>query len=355
LAQSIILALVIASVLLVLQQPIIELGLSLLGPEAKVLPQAQAYASIRIYGAPAVLCNYVLLGWFVGNQNTKVLLILLVSTNLLNMMLNVIAVNVLGMAAEGLAIGTVISEYFGLGLGLWYCRRMLKQVSGSIVYATLKQFKYYYPIIKVNRYLFVRTILLLLAMSFFTAQGAKLGADMLAANAVLMTFVMLISHVLDGFAHALEAVTGKAIGAQDLGKFYQLVTAASVFSVIVAIVFSLGFYFLGEMLINSLTSIDVVRKHAVAYLPWLIALPLVAMTSYLLDGIFIGATKVVLMQNAMLVSVAFVYLPVWYFTQDLLNHGLWLALLSMYAARAVTSVIGFYWIKRNNTWFNKTS
>ncbi|EPJ48600.1 MAG: hypothetical protein OFPI_28850 [Osedax symbiont Rs2] len=350
LAQSIILALAIALLLLILQRPIIDAAMYLLAPDQQVMPQAQAYANIRIFGAPAVLCNYVLLGWFVGNQNTKVLLVLLVGTNLLNIVLDVIAVNVLGMRAEGLAYATVISEYFGLVLGLFYCRQMLRKVSGEIVYSALTQMKQYYPIIKVNRYLFVRTILLLLAMSFFTAQGAKLGADTLAANAVLMTFVMLISHVLDGFAHALEALTGKAIGGGDMGKFYQLVGAAAVCSVAVAISFSLFFYLLGDIFIQMLTSIEVVQKIASDYLPWLVVMPLIAVTSYLLDGVFIGATQVQLMQNAMLISVALVYFPVWYLTQTYLNHGLWVALLSLYLGRGVTSCIGFYRLSKNRRW-----
>ncbi|MEM5530406.1 MATE family efflux transporter [Gammaproteobacteria bacterium AS21] len=350
LAQSIILALVIACVLLLLQSPIIDFSLSLLAPEQHVLPQAQAYAQTRIYGAPAVLCSYVLLGWFVGNQNTKVLLILLVSTNLLNIVLDIIAVNVLHMQAQGLALATVIAEYFGLLLAVWFCKDMLKKVSGAVVYRSLRSLKAYSNIIKVNRYLFVRTVFLLVAMSFFTAQGAKLGADTLAANAVLMSFVMIVSHVLDGFAHALEALTGKAIGAKNMGKFYQLVSVAALLSIAVACAFSMIFLVFGQYFITLLTSIDAVQIIAFQYLPWLIALPLLAMPSYLLDGIFIGTTKVEVMQNAMLISVLCVYFPVWFFTQGLFNHGLWIALLSLYVARGVTSIIGFVLISRNRRW-----
>ena len=350
LAQSLILALDIALLLMMFQTPIIELALGLLGPQAEVLPQAQGYAEIRIYGAPAVLCSYVLLGWFVGNQNTKILLVLLVSTNLLNIILDIIAVNVLGMKVEGLAYATVISEYFGLILGLWCCKNMLRSVSGKIAYSQLKKMASYLPIIKVNRYLFVRTVLLLLAMGFFTAQGAKFGADTLAANAVLMSFVMLIAHVLDGFAHALEALTGKAIGARDFTKFYQLVAAAALLSILVASAFSTLFYLGGHWFIEQLTSIVVVQLIAKEYLPWLVVLPLIAMTSFLLDGVFIGAMQVSLMQNSLLASVFLVFFPVWYLTQSLLNHGLWIALLSLYVARAVTGCVGFYWLRRDSAW-----
>jgi MATE family multidrug resistance protein len=353
LAQSIIMALFLAVSIVLLQGPIIDTALHFLAPNQEVLPQAQLYAQIRIYGAPAVLCNYVLIGWFVGNQNTKVILILLVSTNLLNIILDLVAVSILGLQVEGLAYATLISEYFGLILAVWFCRRMLSDVTGQVSREVLKQLKHYYPIIKVNRYLFVRTVLLLLAMSFFTAQGAKLGTDILAANAVLMTFVMLISHVLDGFAHALEALAGKAVGAKDMPQLYQLVASASVFSIMVALAFSLVFFIAGDMFIGLLTTIEAVKDNASEYLPWLVALPLVAMTSYLLDGVFIGTTQVKVMQNAMLVSVIFVYFPVWYFTQEFLNHGLWFALLALYGARAVTSCIGFYWLTTQKKWLEQ--
>ncbi|MFT5709151.1 MAG: MATE family multidrug resistance protein, partial [Oceanospirillaceae bacterium] len=226
-----------------------------------------------------------------------------------------------------------------------------KPLLGKVIYSKLKQLKYYAPIFNVNRYLFVRTIFLLFAMSFFTAQGAKLGADILAANAVLMTFVMLISHVLDGFAHAIEALTGKAIGEKDLDKLYKLVIAAAVFSVITAMFFSLFFYLSGELIIDLLTSIEAVRFNAKEYLVWVWLLPLIAVTSYLLDGLFIGTTQVKVMQNAMLVSVFAIYFPVWFFTQPWLNHGLWITLLAFYLGRALTSCYAFYWLSKHNKWF----
>lgn len=349
-AQSLILALLIAACLILFQNGIIDIAMGLLTPPEEVLPHAQAYAHIRIYGAPAVLCNYVMLGWFVGNQNTKVLLLLLVSTNLLNIVLDLIAVVGLDMRAEGLAYATVISEYFGLILAMFLARKQLYKLTGKLYLHLLISWQSYLPIIKVNQYLFVRTISLLLAMSFFTAQGAKLGADVLACNAVLMTFVMLISHVLDGFAHALEALVGKAIGEKNLGKFFELFSAANFCAVIVAVLFSLAFLLFGELFINMLTSIEKVRLNAYQYLPWLVLLPILAFSSYLLDGVFIGATQTKAMQNAMLVSVFVVYFPVWYFTQPLANNGLWLSLSALYVARAATSIWAFRRITQQSAW-----
>ncbi|MGB1237093.1 MAG: MATE family efflux transporter [Pseudomonadales bacterium] len=350
LAQSLVLALAIACVLLVLQTPIIEFALTLMAPQPELLEEARSYAQIRIYGAPAVLCNYVLLGWFVGNQNTRVLLILLVVTNLINIVLDVLAVTVLGWKTQGLAIATVISEYAGVCLALWYCRAMLVKVPGSVVMEQLKRFSAYLPLLSVNRYLFVRTVLLLLAMSFFTAQGAAQGVDTLAANALLMTFVMLLSYGLDGFAHAIEALAGKAIGARNLDAFYSLTRAAALGSVLMALVFSAFFWLFGPLLIDLLTSIEAVRNLAALYLPWVVLIPLLAVVSYLLDGVFIGTTQVRTMQWAMLVSVCGVYFPLWWLTQGLGNQGLWLSLCGLYVARALTSVYGFYRLSAAGLW-----
>lgn len=161
---------------------------------------------------------------------------------------------------------------------------------------------------------------------------------------------MLISHGLDGFAHALEALTGKAVGGGDLKQFYDFVAVASICAAIMAMGFSLFFYLFGHSIINALTSIKAVQLVASEYLPWVVILPLVAVTSYLLDGVFIGTTQVKVMQNAMLFSVLCVFLPVWWISQPWQNHGLWVALLSLYLGRAITSFYGFYWLTKHNSW-----
>ena len=352
LAQSLILGLAIALFLILFQQAIIHYGIALLAPPKEVLEYAISYSNYRIFGAPAVLCTYVLVGWFVGNQTTKVLLILLISTNLLNIVLDVIAVNVLGLKVNGLAMATVISEYFGLLLALWFCRKMLLKIPGVIAIEKLKRLSYYLPILKVNRYIFVRTILLLIAMSFFTAQGAKLGTDILAANVVLMSFVTLIAHALDGYAHSIEALAGKAVGEKDLSKFHQFVSAAAVFSIFTALLFSLFFLLAGEWIITVLTSIKTVQLLANEYLPWLVILPLLAVSSFLIDGIFVGTTQARLMQNTMIISVVFVYFPIWWLSSDYDNHGLWFSLMCMYLARGITGAWAYYHLSKNKLWIN---
>ncbi|NVK40777.1 MAG: MATE family efflux transporter [Oceanospirillaceae bacterium] len=336
LARSLVLGLAIGLLLLLLHRPLIAIALQLVDATPAVTAEAERYAWIRILGAPAVLCNYALLGWFVGNQNTRIPLLLLLVTNITNMVLDFIAVYGLGMHAAGVALATVCSEYLSLGLGLYLSRRILQRTSGVLDRASLTRLGDYIELLVVNRYLFVRTLSLLFAFAFFTAQGARLGTLYLSANAVLLNFLMLISHGLDGFAHATEALAGRAIGERKLQRFFDLVVTALVWSLVTALGFSLVFWLGGEQIIGLLTDLDEVRAMAARYLPWIVLLPLVGVWSYLLDGIFIGTTQVRAMQNTMLLSVFGVYLPCWWLLRDFGNQGLWMAFISLFVARAVT-------------------
>lgn len=350
LSQSLLIAALIGGLIWLFRGPLIELALHLTGAATDVVDEARRYALIRAWGAPAVLCNFVLLGWFVGNQNTRIPLLLLTVTNLINILLNLLFVFGLGMRAEGVALGTIIAEYTSLLIGLWFCRRMLLGVSGRFKSKALLYWRDYAELFHVNRYLFVRTILLLFCFAFFTAQGARMGTDVVAANAVLLNFLMLISNALDGFAHATEALAGRALGRKKRAEFYQFILTAVIWSLIFALLMSIFFGIAGHQVIRWLTSLEEVRQLAGEYLPWLVALPLIAVWSYLLDGIFIGTTQVKAMQNTMIISVLMVFLPVWWITQGLDNHGLWLAFTSLFLARGITGGWVYWRLTRQNQW-----
>ncbi|MBQ0756648.1 MAG: MATE family efflux transporter [Amphritea sp.] len=343
LAQSLVLAGVIGLLIVIFQYPLIETALTLVGAESAVTTEARLYSNIRAFGAPAVLANYALLGWFLGNQNTRIPLLLLLVTNLLNMLLDLIAVYGLGMQAEGVALATVISEYASLILGTVLMLRMLAKQAGTTPWEQLKSVSDYYHLINLNRYLFVRTLVLLLTLAFFTSQGAQQGTTILSANAVLLNFFLIISNGLDGFAHAAEALSGKFYGAKDNKGFHRIISATLSWSLITALLFTLLFWLGGELIISLLTNIPAVRLAAAEYLPWIIFLPLIAVWSFLTDGIFVGTTQVKAMQNTMLISVFAVYAPVWYLSQPLGNNGLWLAFLSLFVARGVTG--GYVFLK----------
>ncbi|MEH6470132.1 MAG: MATE family efflux transporter [Halopseudomonas sp.] len=345
LAQSLLIAAGLGTLLILLQQPLIGIGLWLMDPSPEVLEQAQLYSQIRIYSAPAVLANYAILGWFLGLQNSKVPLALLVCANLINILLDLLLVLGLGWGVEGVALATLCADYAALALGLWLALQRLKPLPGQLQTERLTQWSHYRQLLQSNRYLLVRTLILLLSFAFFTAQGAQQGDVVLSANAVLLNFLLLISHGLDGFAHAIEALCGRFHGAGQRQQFLNACRSALLWSVATALAFSAFFGLAGPWLIRMLTDIPAVIATAEIYLPWLIAMPLTGVWSYLLDGIFIGANWFREMQNTMLLSALGVYLPVWYLSQPLGNHGLWLALTLLLLARGLSG--GWVFIRNN--------
>lgn len=327
LGQSLIMALVIGLVLILFSTPLISLGLWLLDGSETATPLAREYANIRIYSAPAVLANYAILGWFLGQQNSRVTLMILVLTNSVNIVLDVWFVVGLGMTSDGVAWASVLADYSALLLGMLLVVRQLKCLNGQFLRQQLFVLSAYYALFQVNAHLFVRTLGLLFAMAFFTAQGAQQGDTILAANAVLLQFIMLVSYALDGFAHATESLVGRAFGKRDWSAFAATVKAAARFSFWTALAASLAFALGGNALISLLTGLPDVRATAAVYLPWMILMPLLAVWSYLLDGVFIGTTAVREMRNSIFIGLA-VYLPAWWLSQQLgawHNHGLWLA------------------------------
>ncbi|APX94477.1 MATE family efflux transporter [Halomonas sp. 1513] len=348
LGQSLLMAGGIGVALIVFSTPLIELGLWLLDGSEVATELAREYAQIRILSAPAVLANYAILGWFLGQQNARVTLAILVLTNSVNIVLDLVFVIGLGMTSDGVAWATVIADYTALAFGGWLVLRQLRLLEGRFLRQRLLKLVAYRELFQVNGHLFVRTLGLLFAMAFFTAQGASQGDTVLAANAVLLQFIMLTSYALDGFAHAAEALVGRSVGRRRWDEFATAVRAAARFSLFAAGAASLAFLLGGQALIALLTDLPEVRATAAQYLPWMIIMPLLAVWSYLLDGVFIGATASREMRNSIFIGLA-VYLPLWWLTQGLGNHGLWLAFTAFTLVRSAT-LGGYYLHYRRQRW-----
>lgn len=351
LVQSLLLGATLGALLLVLHQPLIRRGLTLMKPAPEVMELAMIYCQIRIFSAPAVLAQYALVGWLIGRHDTRAALYLAVVTNLINLTLDLVFVLGFGMTAAGVALATVIAETSALGLGLWLIRqRHPQQWQQAGLGPLIRQWSDYLGLLRVNRFIFVRTVTLLLVFAFFTAQGARLGTDILAANAVLMTFLMLISNGLDGFANGVEVLTGEAVGARRLDRLKDSLRAGLICAVGGAVLFCLLFLTAGPSIIRMLTDLPQTRELAMVYLPWLIAMPLLAVWSYLWDGVFIGATQVRAMQNSMLLSAG-VFLLLWWVTRSLGNHGLWLSLCTFMLVRGLSLGWLALYNTRQQRWF----
>ncbi|WP_394425405.1 MATE family efflux transporter [Vreelandella stevensii] len=348
LGQSLIIAVGIGVLLILLGSPLISLGLWLLDGSAEATPLAREYAEIRLWSAPAVLANYAILGWFLGQQNSRVTLMILLLTNGVNILLDVWFVVGLGMTSNGVALASVLADYSALAFGGYLVMRQLGLLEGHFQRQRLLAWNAYAALFNVNANLFVRTLGLLFTMAFFTAQGARQGDTVLAANAVLLQFIMLTSYALDGFAHAAESLVGRAYGRRDWPAFAATVRATARFSFwtagAAALLFALG----GNQLIALLTGLEEVRAVAAVYLPWMVLMPLIAVWSYLLDGVFIGTTAVSQMRNSIFAGLA-VYLPCWWWLQDAGNHGLWLALTLFTVTRSLVLIL-YYRHYRRTRW-----
>ena len=340
-------ALAVACVFLLLQAPIADLGVSLIGGSDAVRHYARIYFDWAIWGAPAVLAGMALMGWLLGMQNAAATLTMAVTTNIVNVALDFLFVFGLDMNVRGVALASVLAQYTGLAAGLILVWRELRRHPGRWRRLLLLDGGRLTSMLVLNRNILIRTLCIIFAFAFFTRQGARQGEVVLAANAILINFLLLISLGLDGFANAAEAMVGRAIGSRDRRAFSAAVITSGFWSLVIAVGFSLFYVLAGTALINLMTNLDEVRTAACRYLPWVMLLPLVGVWCFLLDGIFIGATRGREMRDTLLISTFLVFIPAWYGLRFLGNHGLWLAMLLFFAARGVTLAVASWRIEKS--------
>lgn len=343
LARAGLLALGIGGLLMLTHGPLRELGLTLLGGNANIQGLARDYINLRIWGAPAALANFALIGFSIGLHNTRVPLMITVTMHGTNALLDVVLVTLLDMNVRGVAAASLVSEYLGLAVGLWLLRHSLARGLKDWPARALGQLAPLMKLLSVNRDIFLRTLALLTVFFFFTAQGARLGETVLAANAVLITFLLVLSNALDGFANAAEALVGDAHGRGDGAGMDRAVRATGLWSAGMALLMMLGFVLGGAALIGLLTDLPGVRETARTYLPWMMLLPLTATGCFWLDGVFVGATLARGMRNAMLAATLLCFFPAWWLTRPWGNHGLWLSMNLLMLSR--TLLMAWLWYR----------
>jgi MATE family multidrug resistance protein len=354
LGQSSVLALTLSAAVLLFHPLLLGLGFLLMSAQADITAVAESYATIRISSAPAVLLTYAIVGWFIGRQDTRWPMLIVVLTNVINIGLDFLFIVQLNMYSDGAALATVIAEYTGCSLALYGVWRNLPRTAASQFFAELKSLRSYQRLLRSNRDLFIRTLCLLFSFAFFTAMGDKQGSNILAANALMMQLVLMAAYGMDGFAFAAEALAGNKLGARDLAGFYKVVRYCSFWCAVTAICMSLFFLLFHNALFAVMTNIAPLRELLLQYTPWLILLPLVAAPSYLLDGVFIGSAETQDMMTSMLFSVFIVYIPIWFFTQHLGNHGLWFAFCVFNGARGATLYAAYLRKNRQQSWLSPT-
>ncbi len=302
---------------------------------AEVEALARVYLSIRIWGAPAAIALYALTGWLIAMERTRAVLALQVVMNGLNVGLNLLFVLGFGWGVAGVAAATLIAECVGLALGLWLCRAAFGGAAWRDWGRVMDRVRLR-RMAAVNGDILIRSVILQASFTAFMFLGAGYGDVTLAANQVLMQFVAITAYALDGFAFAAEALVGQAMGARARPALRRAALLASQWGAIFAVGLAAAFALAGPSLIDVMTTADDVRGAARAYLPWMAAMPLIGIAAWMLDGIFIGATRTRDLRNAMAISGAVYVTAVLALTPTFGNHGLWAALMTLNIARTVT-------------------
>ena len=323
-------------VLWAIQSQILWLALNLFDGSATTKSLASLYFEIRIWSAPAVLVNYCLIGWFIGMQNTRAVLYLQVFMNGLNIVLDLYFVLNLGWGVAGVAIATLISELAAVIIGLLVYRREVNRFDPGGKSGSVWDVNKLKRTLGINIDIFIRTVCLLFAFAFFTSQASGFGDITIAAHLVLIQFQFFLSFGLDGFAHAAEALVGNSIGSRNRLALRHAVNISSKWAAGVAGAYMLVYAIAGEFIIGLLTSIPEVRIVATDYLIWLIISPAISVWSFMLDGIFIGATRSAEMRNGMLISLI-VFISAALLLKPIMGYGgVWVAFTFFMIMRAIT-------------------
>ena len=352
LAQSVLIALFLAFLLIILQSPISLLAFHFVDGSEQVLLYGREYFDIRIWSAPAALINMVLLGWLLGMQNARAPMLLLIITNVVNILLSMLFVIVFKWGVAGVAWASLVSDYISLLCGLLFVFKMIQPFRQKA--DVQKRFKQLFDLhslkhfIALNRDIFIRTLCLQVTFAFMTLQGVKLGDDIVSANSVLMHFLLLISFSMDGLAYAVEALVGKSIGSHRLDNLKESINVTLFWASIFSLLQLLLFYCCGQWIINQITSINSVQTEAYRYLPWLTLIPLTSMLGFVFDGVFIGMTRAKEMRNSMIFSLCAIYFPVWLLFAEQGNHALWIAMNAFMMARGASLLWIYMQLKKQN-------
>lgn len=353
-AQGCALALAIAVFILLAQKGIASAGLFFADTSNAIALNVEAYFYTRVWGAPAALINMVLVGWLIGQQKTKYVLILQVSINLINIIASLLFVFVLDLGVKGVAGATVFAEYMMLLAGLLLIHRHFANKHQFTLFSfsgqsglKLSDVKAWFAgsslteILSLNSHMFVRNLALQFTLAFIVLKGVQYGANAAAVNAIIMQFFALIALGLDGIANAVEALVGESKSKRDPLKLNQYVTVGVFWSSFFAVLYALFFYLLDSPIVNLLTHHEGVIQLFAEYTIIIVLIPLVSHWCYLFDGVFVGLSLGKPMRNSMILSSLFAFMPIWWLLKDNGNMSLWIAMLVFLSARGL--LLGGYY------------
>ena len=337
LLRNFIVALLIAVTIILLKPIIINLTKLYFSTSIETQDLINTYLSVRILSVPAELTLYILIGFYLGIQKTKISSLLIITLSLLNIVLSSFFVLSLDLNIFGVALGTLIASYITLILFLVFTYnfiitkfKIIPKFERLIVPSKLLK------LFNINFDIFIRTLFLTFSFLWITYLGSKLGEDYLAVNAILMQFIILAAFFLDSYAFSTEGIVGFAIGRRNKKSFLTVVKNSIQISFFTALIISLFYLIFSKQIINIITDIEILRFISYKHIIWIVIIPPAASLCYQFDGIFIGATQTKEIRNGMMISVVSFIITSIYLTKYFGNHGLWFSLLLFMIFRALT-------------------
>lgn len=307
---------------------------------------AMLYFKILIFGMPAVLCTYAFTGWFLGMQDSKSPMYMALATNVSNIIVSLSLVFGLGMNINGVAIGTLSSQWIGLAVGAMIYARKYSAHSGWPTFHDLIKTGHLKRFFSINSDIFLRTLCLAAVTIWFTRTGARQGADVLAANALLMQLFILFSYFMDGFAFAGEALSGKYYGMKEYAMLKSTIKGLFAWGIAIVAVFTIVYLCCGTLILRLLTDDTEVAAMATKYLPWAAAVPVAGVAAFVWDGIFIGLTLTRQMLVSLAAAMCAFFLIYTTCMPPLGNHGLWLAFICYLSVRGIMQTAQYHFFER---------
>lgn len=345
LVRSLTVAFTAGVLIIIFQSLILRLGFFFVNAGETVRLYASTYFGIYIWAAPAILGMYALTGWYVGMQNTRIPMYVSIGINIVNIGLSFLFVYGLGMKIEGIAIASVCAQYSGLISSVIICHKQNRILIKYFDIRILKNIRGFVPFFKVNTNIFIRTMALVAVTTSFMSASAWIGDDILALNALLMQFFMLFSYMMDGFAYAAEALTGRFIGARNFSFLRILPRRLFMWGGIIVLIFTMVYALFADPILRMLTDKENIIQLAGEYKQWILLFPIAGFSAFLWDGIFVGATASRQMRNSMLIAAGsfFIIYAFLYFNYkhnsvifiSSANNILWFAFIVYLALRGI--------------------
>jgi len=342
--RNLVFVLLISFILILLQNYIFKLSMSIFDLSNTTRQFYQDYFQIRIYSALGELTLYIITGLFVGLQKTKISSLAVGLFSILNIILSIILVTKFDLNIKGVAYGTLISALLisvsFLSYTFWYLNKISKIKINVNELINLNKLK---NIFNINLNIFIRTILLTFSFLWFTYLGSQIGEDYIAANAILINLVFLSAFILDAYAFSTEGMVGYSLGKKDLSLFKKIVKNSFILSTLTGLIISIVYFFINKYVIELMSDIETIRNLSSSYTVWLVIMPLISSFCYQFDGIFIGASQTKELRNAMIFSV-FSYLALSLLLTEIMgNTGIWISLCLFMILRAFSL---FYYLDK---------